>query len=697
MWASRESDVAALERQRQIVESRLTNQVRNVEDELALMAKGYADSITGIVRSGDVEAFDGKGMTDVITSVFGYDEAFVVRPDGELAFQDDSDVAERYAWVRPLLNPLLERASGETTGQPPVVELMRLQGRPSIAGAVPITLDVEGATVPTTLFLVAYRYIDGRSLDNFSEQQGLNGARFARASDPEPNEVAFQIEATASNEPIGFIIWTPDLPGSTVVVRLIPALSIAALIVATLLALLILLLRRSVSDLQESERQARYQSKHDVLTGLPNRALFAATLQATLDDQRLSNKRSLVAIFDLDRFKSVNDTFGHNAGDELIRAVAERISGILEPGDLLARLGGDEFGLLLPDRAKQDRSYFDICNTIIEEIGRPFVLLDGAVNVSVGCSIGITSLLDMCHSASEALNFADLALYHAKSTGKGRCIEYTLVMHESVRLREELKADLRRFLENPHDDDDAFGLRVFYQTTHTAQPGHAISGAEALVRWQHEKHGLLTPDKFVSLAEDSGLIHKLGAYVLRQACAAAVTWPSDTFVSVNVSPIQLRSDDFTEDVLAILRETGLPPHRLELEVTETALMDGDELVVCATLSLLRAVGIKIALDDFGTGYSSLSHLVQFGIDRIKIDRSFVKLLGDRRDGAAVVSAVVALSHSLGIATTAEGVETSWQRDFLITAGCSDLQGYLFSRPLMSPDMFKDRPAAVQAG
>lgn len=691
IWASRESDMAALDRQRELVESRLSSQIDSVATELSLMAEGYASSILNVADQQNLSSFDAQSFTDIITSVFGYDQAFVVWPDGERALRRDSETAARYDWIKPLLMPMLGRAVSSTSGSSSskaIVELMRLEGRPSIAGVVPVALPSREGSETGPLFLIAYRYIDGPALDAFSREQGLNGARFARASDPESNEVSFQIEATATREPIGFIIWTPDLPGSRVVVRLVPALATSALIIAALLAVLMLLLRKSLFDLKESEQKARHQSLHDFLTDLPNRALFAQRLAACLADQRLTSKRSMVALVDLDKFKAVNDTLGHGAGDELIQAVAGRISRLLSSEDMLARLGGDEFALLLPNRPKDDRSHIELCNRIIAELSRPFPLLDGKANATISCSIGVTTISGIDQSVSEVLHLADVALYEAKSAGRGRCVEYTLSMDTTAKLRDELKADLRLSLagDDTNSADAGKGLEVFFQTIHRAEGGNPVSGAEALVRWRHRKHGLLTPDRFISLAEDAGVIHDLGHFVLQRACTAAMEWENDGFVSVNVSPTQLSRREFADEVLHVLDQTGLPAARLELEVTETALMNGDEAVVEATLARLRQHGVKIALDDFGTGYSSLSHLIKFGIDRIKIDRSFVRLLGTRADGAAVVSAVVALSQSLGLATTAEGVETEGQRDFLVAAGCNDLQGYLFSRPVPDPDM-----------
>jgi len=684
IWASQESDLAALDRQRDLSNTRLSTQIERVGRELDLMADGYARSLSTINEL-NIGPSDPTGFSQLVKAVFGYDQAFVVHADGKLALSSDPDTAARYEWAKPLLLPMVEAARTRQDAAP-IVELMRLEGRPSIAGVAPIALPAQGSARAQPLFMIAYRYIDGPALDAFSQEQGLNGARFARAADPEANEVTFEIRATATGEPIGFIIWTPDLPGSRVVSRLLPALAASALIIGALLGVLMLLLKRSLAELKDSEQKARRQSLHDALTGLPNRTLFGRRLSDCLEDQRLNATRSVVALIDLDKFKAVNDTFGHGAGDELLSAVADRIRAVIGPNDTLARLGGDEFALLLPDRAKTDRSHLDLCQQIIRSLNEPFSLLDGKASATIGCSIGTTTLTSARQTTSEVLHLADIALYEAKSTGRNRCVEYSVRLDANAQLRAELKADLQAHLDHRSDAPSAFGLEVFFQTIHRACSGNPVSGAEALVRWRHEKHGLLTPDKFISIAEDSGMIHALGMVVLENACAAASRWDEEQFVSVNVSPIQLRRPDYVDEVLRVLEKTGLAAHRLELEVTETALLGPDEALLTDTLARLRAAGIKIALDDFGTGYSSLSHLIRFGIDRIKIDRSFVKLLGSRADGAAIVSAIVALSQSLGLSTTAEGVETQGQRDFLVAAGCNDLQGFLFSKPVAEPIM-----------
>ncbi|WP_244430516.1 putative bifunctional diguanylate cyclase/phosphodiesterase [Rhizobium sp. CF142] len=719
IWAGRESDAAALDRQRQLVNSRLLDQVQRVSQDIQLMGAGYAsllvaDSATAGGKSERAGTTSAATFGKIATTVFGYNAAFLVTPAGELALQSDPETKRRFKWVRPLLQPMIQDLEATHHGapqgpssdpEPSRVELMRLEGRPSVAGVVSVTgsskVDPQEGNDANRLYLVAFRFLDGVTLDTLSREQGLAGARYARTADQEQNEVAFEIEATASGDPIGFIIWRPDLPGSRVIGRLVPVLSVAGLVIAGLFFALMGRLRGSLRELSASEHHARHLSLHDVLTGLPNRALFAARFEQCLAAMKSPGELAVLALVDLDKFKEVNDIHGHAAGDELLRDAVDRMNALVERGDTLARLGGDEFALLLPDVRADDDSYILLCNAIIEALSKPFQLRGGDVVVRIGCSIGIAAFHDAAQATSEILRRADVALYEAKTNGRGRLIEYDPSLDHRVEARENLKNDLRLVLEghthlpdsveNAHSDDPGH-LEVFFQGVHRADAHGKLSGAEALVRWRHPTQGLLSPDKFIPIAEEAGMIDQLGGWVLRNAAKAAASWPADMSIAVNVSPSQIRHRDFDRHVLSILAETGLPPSRLELELTEAALFNIDEIAQ-GTLGRLRSQGIRIALDDFGTGFSSLSHLIQFNIDRIKIDRSFVRLLGTQAEGAAIVSAILGLSRTLGKATTAEGVETKGQRDFLVAAGCNDLQGFLFSRPLPPADFLASLPSA----
>ncbi|MGO7091500.1 EAL domain-containing protein (plasmid) [Rhizobium leguminosarum] len=739
LWAGTESDAAALDRQRQLVNARLREQVDQVAHVIGQFGNGYLTRVYPAARSsGGSSSLDavltaaaGSAISQTAMSAFGYDQAFVVDEKAQLLMLADAQTEKRYRWMKPLFLPLLQDArlgvrpgtvSNERTpssmesrfaspgrSNTALANLMRLEGRPTIVGVVAINDPEEGQRQTMRQFLIVVRFIDGAALDELSRQQGLNGARFARTADADENEVAFQIDATANGEPIGFIVWRPDLPGSRVIGRLMPALSIAALVIAILFSVLLVRLRSSLGELRKSELHARQLALHDVLTSLPNRALFAMRFDECLAETKNSAERSAVALLDLDRFKAVNDTFGHAAGDELIRMAAERIHSLLRPGDTLARLGGDEFALLLRDIKDHDQVLPGICDAIVAELGKPFPLLRGEAVARVGGSIGVTVVPDAGRNADDIMRYADVALYEAKMGGRGQWRVYSPSMDGGRNARDILKNELREVLakgtassaDGPQSDPIAnkpdFGsLEVYYQTVHRAEGGgYSASGAEALVRWRHSQRGLLTPASFIPVAEEGGLIDALGFWVLREACRAACKWPEDTFVAVNVSPAQLRRPNFAEEVFAVLQESGLPPSRLELELTESSLIE-DNSDVYTVLKSLRSQGVQISLDDFGTGFSCLSHLLRFDIDRIKIDRSFVSQLGTKANGAAIIGAIVALSRNLGISTTAEGVETEYQRDFLAALGCTDLQGYFFSKPvpLRDLDSFRTAESAV---
>jgi diguanylate cyclase (GGDEF)-like protein len=706
-WAATESDAVAKERQRRLVHDRLQDQMDRAAHEIELMSVGFSSFLNrrSIASApNDLTRVTGSAATfgQVATSVFGYDAAFVVNEAGDLLVPRDADSAKRYRWVKPLLMPLLGGRDYEadtasffvSEGKPRTrVGLMKLEGRPSIAGAVPIVTlpHPDDARDPGTtgVYLVAFRFLDGAALDALSKEQGLAGARYSRTSDQDAHEIAFQINATATKDPIGFIIWAPELPGSLVVGRLAPVLSVSGLAIAVLFMTLMARLRSSLRKLSDSEETARHLALHDPLTDLPNRTLFAEQLEQCREKSCRQDGEYALALLDLDHFKEVNDTFGHAVGDELLQAAVARMRTVIGPQHLLARLGGDEFALLV-DCSKTSERAVDLCTRIVAEAGKPYRLCQDTITARVGCSAGLAVHAKDIFSSSDWLRRADVALYVAKTQGKNRTVSYDRAFDEGTSDRERLKADLRRIFPAEVDPPPvgavnmplaaAEEFEVFFQSIHEGNAAQHLSGAEALVRWRHPQRGLLPPDIFLPIVEELGLMDRLGRCVLFSAVRAAASWPSTMTICVNVSPSQLKYPLFAEEVIATLSSFGFDPARLELELTEAALFKADESAKRA-LSRLRAIGIRIALDDFGTGYSSLSHLLQFNIDRIKIDRSFVQLLGTKAEGAAIVSAVLSLSKSLGTATTAEGVETPGQCDFLVSSGCGNLQGYLFSKPM----------------
>jgi diguanylate cyclase (GGDEF)-like protein len=430
-----------------------------------------------------------------------------------------------------------------------------------------------------------------------------------------------------------------------------------------------------ITERRRAEAKIAYMAQHDALTELPNRLRLYEQLGQTL----LRSKRGEhVAVFclDLDRFKDVNDAHGHPVGDLLLKSVADRLRQCIRDTDVVARLGGDEFAIMQAG-ASQPTEATSLASRLIEAIGAPYAL--GSHQVTVEVSIGIALAPGDGLEAEQLLKNADLALYRAKSDGRGLYRFFEPEMDARMQARRTLEMDLRKAIANGE-------FELFYQPLVDMKTEY-VTGFEALIRWHHPERGMIPPLDFIAVAEDTGLIVPIGDWVLRQACAEAATWPSDVKIAVNLSPIQFKSKGLLPSVISALAASGLSPNRLELEITESVLLqDGDATL--AILHELRGLGIRISMDDFGTGYSSLSYLRKFPFDKIKIDQSFIFSMSDHNDSLAIVRAVIAMGSGLGIATTAEGVETPEQFKQLKLEGCTEVQGYLFSAP---------RPAAEVKG
>jgi diguanylate cyclase (GGDEF)-like protein len=430
------------------------------------------------------------------------------------------------------------------------------------------------------------------------------------------------------------------------------------------------LILTDIAERREAEARIRHMAHHDALTDLPNRVFFRDRLAQALARARREGEAVAVLCLDLDRFKEVNDTLGHAAGDQLLEAVADRLRADVREADTIARLGGDEFAVV-QTALTQPGGADALSRRIVEALSRPFDL-GGNVLASVGASVGVALYPADGEDPDRLLRRADLALYRAKADGRGTHRFFEEQMDAQLRARAALERDLRGALA-----EERFELN--YQPQVDLATGR-LAGAEALLRWRHPERGMVPPAEFIPLAEETGLIVPIGEWVLATACREACGWPAPLRVAVNLSPVQFRQPGLAELVVRTLRCTGLDPTRLELEITEGVLLRDTDATVGA-LEALRALGVRIAMDDFGTGYSSLSYLRRFPFDKIKIDRSFVADLGRSGDAAEIVRAVIHLGRGLGMRANAEGVETAEQATLLRVAGCGEGQGYYFGRPV----------------
>lgn len=428
-----------------------------------------------------------------------------------------------------------------------------------------------------------------------------------------------------------------------------------------------------ITERKQTEARMRHLAVHDVLTSLPNRTLFLDRLRQALLSARRFQRGVTVLFVDLDRFKDINDHFGHDVGDLMIQEMGQRLSRIIRDSDTAARLGGDEFAIIQTD-VQNIEDTIVLAQRIIDELCQPFDCR--GIRLHSTASVGITLFPEDGENPEQLVKNADMAMYAAKAEGRNNYRFFLPSMHERVKERKTIEEDLRNALE--HDQ-----LELYYQPKIDCRTERVV-GAEALVRWHHPDRGLIMPGEFISVAEECGLINRLGAWVLEKACKQTQIWRDTTLpglrIAVNLSPAQFQDAELVSSVTRIVKDTAMPEGTLELEITESILMNNPEKAV-STLKELKALGVMIAIDDFGTGYSSLNYLKRFPVSSIKIDQSFVNDIHVDMDDKAIVDAVIGLGHSLNLEVVAEGVEEVEQLDYLREKGCDFIQGYLYSKPL----------------
>ena len=492
--------------------------------------------------------------------------------------------------------------------------------------------------------------------------------RLGSASDRGIMELQMPLDGLAGRS----LIWERSTP-------VIPFLLLAVpLILVTLISILggIRIARSHAGSLrsvvEEIEGRALDMAMRDPLTGLFNRAAFRRRLENAVA-KRSAKELVGVIYVDLDRFKEINDGFGHHAGDTLLSRVTDRLRELSTSDMTIARLGGDEFALIV-ERMVDEAEIEALGHQISGALGQPFDL--GEVEAMIGGSVGLAIAPIDANETTELVRRADIAMYRVKESGRGTCLRFDESMEDDARKRKSLEADLRKAL----DRDE---LHVAYQP-YFASDGETMVGVEALVRWQHAEQGLISPAVFIPVAEDSGLIHQLSDFVMRAAMTQALEWP-DLTLALNLSPVQFRRKETVGTILSLVEEIGIDPKRIEIEVTEGVLVEDADTAI-RILKQFRDAGMHIALDDFGTGYSSLSYLRRFPFDKLKVDQSFVRNLGGGPGSAAIIHAVVSLGRALGLIVHAEGIESLEHHIFLRASGCHHLQGFYFARPMPPEDI-----------
>ena len=565
--------------------------------------------------------------------------------------------------------------------------IISVDGRPAVIAALTIVPNVNMSLLKgTPNLLLSITYIDQAFIFEIGRSLLLND--LALLSSPARRDgVVSEAFVDDTGVTAGYLSWTTRRPGQVLLTIILPLVALGTIGTGVLSITMLRRLRRTSEELARRESQASYEAKHDALSGLPNRVHMVEKIESFLHAADRGERRAVAAYLDIDRFKDINDTLGHDAGDQLIKAVAGRLKARLRPQDFLSRFGGDEFVILTAPAAPQGSAA--LAERVAQAFASPFAI--NGQNICMTASVGIALAPDNGVSADELMRHADIALYRAKNTGRDRAVLFTAEMAQEVEHRRSIELELREALES-------HTLQLNYQPVISCRTGE-ICGIEALLRWQHPVYGAMSPADFIPIAEGAGLLPALGEWVLERAIRDSTRWP-DIEVAINLSPVQFRHLDLEATLRALVAKHGVEPSRFVLEITEGVLLEASEHTV-SIFDAIRAMGFKIALDDFGTGYSSLAYLCNFKFDKIKIDRSFIGSIS-KVTSRRIVQSVITLGRGLGIDIVAEGVETEIEAVMMTHFGCTELQGYYFSKPIDADQMsdflsvFQPTPIVSQA-
>jgi diguanylate cyclase (GGDEF)-like protein len=693
-YAGMTANTTAVVRERQLVENALDQSVSRVLDQQKAIA-WWDDAVIAVSAARpDIEWLE-TNFGVYFHETYGHDEIIIIdgqnRPIYANVEGDLADAGQAYANRSAVLDQIVaearrgasgtlrrrDQAFSESQGNYQALlgasfgrwagHIMRVDGKPAVVAALSIVPNLDASLLDGEphLLLSIVRIDDGF----ISEVGGslLMSDLGISAASVEANGVMSEAFLADDGASVGYLNWTPRRPGRSLLLFILPLVALGVIGAGALTWVMILRLKKASGELADREALSRHQALHDALSGLPNRHHFVERLQDALDSliQSRNNGRVVVAYIDVDRFKDVNDTMGHAAGDALIMAVADRLRRVLEAEDFLSRFGGDEFAVLR--RASSAEAGAELADRLRGAFVDSFDV--HGQHVRMTASIGIAMGPGHGASPEELMRAADIALYQGKNQGRDRAMVFSADMAAEVEQRREVEVELQAALA-------AGDLKLFYQPLVACTTGR-VSGVEALLRWNHPTKGYISPGKFVPIAEEAGLMPALGAFVLDRAFQDAKRWPGID-VAINLSPVQFRHVDLIELLETLIAKHRVDPHRIVLEVTEGVLLESTERNR-QTLDAVRALGFKIALDDFGTGYSSLRYLADFRFDKIKIDRAFVTGIHERKRAMTIIQSVIALGRGLGMQIVAEGVETEAEASVMRLIGVTELQGFYFSQ------------------
>ena len=681
-----ETNRTAASQQMQRLQVAVDSELKKARIDLALVASGQPMTTSVFAGAAGLDPFIEN--LEAAWLYFNFDEIFALDAHNVVVIGSEGGTpagALTFASVQPLVSQLVEtvvqnRAAGEGDASrrlaSPEYEkvngtsgLIELRKSLALAAVVPFNPARSGADDKHVL--VAVRSLDSAKIADLGRRHGLGNVGFLNAEQAVP---AFAIPVPGPDgKRIGHLVWDHFRPGSDMLPNLLLIVLTSVITIATAFGVLFERLRRLGREMKQEEEQSNRLASHDHLSGLLNRRTFHDRFAAEMERCRRGHAGMALHMIDLDRFKDINDSLGHQAGDEVIRQVAMRIANVVRSADIVARLGGDEFAIVQVD-TETNMEAAALAERLREALARPIMF--GDTEMSIGASIGITLGPVGDLDTEGMLKLADSALYEAKSDGRNRHRFFEHDGSATNRMKQLVEEELRDAISNEQ-------LELHYQPQVSAD-GLRILGVEALVRWRHPVRGLIPPLDFISLAEQRGLIVPLSKWVLRRACEDGKRWPGIK-VAVNVSAAQFKQSGFVRDLVDTVDATGFDLSRLELELTEGMIVEDADKAEQA-ISELREQGVSLALDDFGTGYSSLIYLRRFSFDKIKIDRSFLEAMETTGESAILLHSIVHLGRALGLSVCAEGIETEEQHRFLQAVGCHELQGYFFSRPVRASDI-----------